>query len=313
MQSYCDICWVILLTQTEKEDHFNSKDHLFNLNQLSAHANVESEKFCKLCLQEVSDNQQHLKSKNHLKKHFEKYYVLDFIKKFENKLDIISDYNLEPLIRNRLAKSNTFVGNLSTIEQTPTLKKSKSTFFNKFNEETSCSICYIEFTSQQHKEQHFNGQIHKKRVEVANKIENSNRESLINCCEVCYLIMPPNSNSQFSEHMNSEKHKKSVELKSLFESQFKGYSQTNNESALANEISSTVVAEDASNSEDENETIDYDKKWRLQNVGKVCCVEFKVESNIYNKSSYMDIVTKMEVKWSELKKKFDFLVENLIN
>ena len=278
MYSYCDICWVILPTITIKDRHLKLKTHILNEKVLSSRELKEdlNDYFCSVCVLELDSEEElsvHLKSKTHLRKVFDKNYILDFKAKiFNDSNQIVDSYKIEPLSsRSMMHKSSTFSGNLPTtqnkVDTEVQLSLPTSNSFIVKKEilfEKNCEICYILFTSSQHREQHINGNTHKKRMEIYNLIQNS-KTNIQNLCEICYLIIP--NEEQFSIHLNSDKHKKSLLLKNEL------FSETIRDINYNNLSSTTLDIDDiCQNLQDDEKTLE-----TFTEMTKTECVEHCVD------------------------------------
>jgi hypothetical protein len=227
MVSYCEFCWVLLPTITQKETHFKSRGHLLIQETLlnRQHKEVNCENFCEICFKEIinSDNfKAHLSSKNHVRKLFDKNYILER----NNDLELLGNKNLDikPI---QLHESKTFSGYIDV----PTPTKLESSIEN-------CKACLLIFSSKKQQEQHQNGQSHKKRVEILNTIKEST-EKLKNCCEVCFLVTT--TEQQLDIHIKSDKHKKRVELQALFHDNNQDDNQDENQDDKQNDNQSECL------------------------------------------------------------------------
>lgn len=302
MYSYCDICWVGFPSETQRESHFKSKEHLLNQNAFFNRAE-ENKNFCEVCIVQSNSEDQmtkHLLSRNHMRKLFDKNYILEFKVK----------RNLE---ENKIHKSNTFCGNLTPVN-TPvkqSLKHSPSFVVEKKVLTENCEICYISYTSKQHKEQHLEGQVHKKRLEVYNTIENSKSEEIKNCCDTCYLIIP--DKRQLLDHLNSDKHKKMIKIKNkLFN--HGDYKSIKIEAPLSKSPSNSSLESDTDLlNTTQNKNIEIDEKEKelinlCQNLGNIECLEFCVEDkDLY---SNVNISQEMNTKWNSLNDKMEKIKNN---
>jgi hypothetical protein len=300
MYSYCDICWVGFPSETHRESHFNSKEHLLNQNAFF-NRDEENKNFCEVCIVQSNSEDQmtkHLLSRNHMRKLFDKNYILEFKVK----------RNLE---ENKMHKSSTFCGNLSNIPVKQSLPHSPSFVAVKKSLTENCEICYISYTSRQHKEQHLEGQVHKKRMEVNEMIKNSKPEDIKNCCDICYLIIP--DKRQFLDHLNSDKHKKTSEIKNKFFNH-DDYKSITIEAPLSKSPSNSSLELDTDLlNTTQNKNIEIDEKEKelinlCQNLGNIECLEFRVEDkDLY---SNVNISQDMNTKWNSLNDKMEQIKNN---
>ena len=373
MYSYCNICWVGFPTVAHEESHLKSKEHLLNQNTLFNH-DTDNKNFCEVCVLQLNSEEQldkHSFSRNHMRKLFDKNYILEFkVKRNEekNKRNVennnsneennnsneennksneennnsneknnnsneennksneennksYEENNKRNVENNKLHKSSTFSGNLSnkqdnlvnsSIHHSPSFTTEKNEVCGL---KENCEICYISYSSKQHKEQHLDGQVHKKREEVFNMLKNSKTENIKNCCSVCYLIIPDMNTAQLNFHLNGDKHKKSVVLRNQFckedEKNIKPLKQSSSSSSISSfECDSDTVSLNKTKSKNisiqdaENELINL-----YNNLEKVESYEFCVE----NKDLFSNAIISVEMnkKWKSLSEEMEKIKENL--
>lgn len=242
--SYCDICWVILTNESSRKSHFNSDGHLKTEVSKAQRDKMKtiSPTYCNLCFKETGAKNQfeaHLKGNSHLKKLNDQKYISTYLKvksssyrssSSDDEMDVEDDKltslrNVENIKLNDtqstkfMHKSMTFNGIITDVVPSLQVQAAlpRSASFTtpqiKLDCLGSCSLCYVIYTSDLHKQSHLNGKDHKKRYEVSKRIQESTvKEESV--CKVCYTVSE--SASQLFAHLNGEVHKKQVLNKEKF-------------------------------------------------------------------------------------------------
>jgi hypothetical protein len=271
MNDYCDICWILLPSESHRTSHFNSDKHKLNYD-LQQNLKMSSSKdvlACEICCIVANTKNQlatHLSSKNHSKKISDRDFIKDKFNEINKENSTIIDnrklkINIKPPLSSLPSSKNSslysssesikskssssddeFVieGEKKKIEKlktiTNTMKKTQESIKNdkkhdmcekeperrhkllkdqennkiKADDLTSiscwCNVCYVRYTSNQNRDQHINGQGHKKREEASIKFKDIVEHP--NYCKLCYTMT--NDKSQLERHLNSENHDRAI-------------------------------------------------------------------------------------------------------
>jgi hypothetical protein len=221
---FCDTCWTILPSESNRTIHFNSKTHknCVEFVENFERVKIASRKYaCWLC-SKWCDTENQLALHNDSPAHRDKLATKSFI------LAKLLETNSSPTDVSTVRMANTWKTNDTCTDKATIKPIAKSMSENQFgllqeknrigNSMTLhaivggdtesgewCHTCYLKYTSDTHRQQHLSGAQHAKRIQNLKEMDmKSINEQLY--CSVCNLQC--NSMDVMNIHTNSDKHLK---------------------------------------------------------------------------------------------------------